>query len=120
MRLCWWAKVNELCGSSWSQDTTSFLLLTTRKSSELPAVPASRKCRNFTVAFSKLECVKDDCVRDLDGAAASSSGLPLKGSPTARSMSLPLCHEGSLCASKRARVMCSKGTSSACSMSVCE
>ena len=34
--------------------------------------------------------------------------------------SLPLRQEGSLCANKRARVMCSKGTFSACQMSVCE
>ena len=76
----------------------------------------------YKVANSKLDCVKYDCVKDLDGGDA----LPLKGSPSARSMScpsvrsLPLCQEGSLCANKRAKVVCSKDTSSACSMSVCE
>ena len=123
MRLCWWAMVKELCGSSWSQDTTNFLRLTTRKTSELPAEPTSRKLPK--AAFSKLDCVKYDCVKDRDGGAASRSGLLLKGSPSARSMScpsvrsLPLC-QGSLCANERARVMCSKGTSSAWSMSMCE
>ena len=28
----------------------------------------------YKVAFSKLDCVKDDCVKDLGGAAVSSSG----------------------------------------------
>ena len=70
MRLFWWAKVKELCGSSWSQDTTSFWLLTTRKSAELPAEPTSRKIAEiYKVAFSKLDCVEDDCVKDLDGGA---------------------------------------------------
>ena len=67
----------------------------------------------YTVALSKLDCAKDDCVKD--GGAASSGGLPLEGSSSARSMSCSFVRSN-----KRARVMCSKGTSSACSMSVCE
>ena len=80
----------------------------------------------YKVAFNKLDCVKDDCVKDLDGGAASRCGLRLKGSDSACFMSCPtvrshpFCQEGSLCANKSARVICSKGTSSACSMSVCE
>ena len=29
----------------------------------------------YKVAFSKLDCVKDDCMKDLDGGAASRGGL---------------------------------------------
>ena len=86
MRLYWWAKVKELCGSSWRQDTTSFLRLTTRKSSALPVEPTSRKIAEiYKVAFSKLDCVKDDCVKD--GGAASRGDPPLEGSSSARSTS---------------------------------
>ena len=85
MRLCWWAKVKELCGSSWSQDTTSFLRLTTRKArgahiKEIAGI--------YRVAFSILDCVKDDCVKDLVGGAASNGGLAPEGSSSACSMSV--------------------------------
>ena len=52
MRLCWWTKVKKWCGSSWSQDTSSFLRLTTRKSSELPVEPTSRKLPKFEETVS--------------------------------------------------------------------
>ena len=113
MRLCWWVKVKELCVSR------HYELLASDNPEEFRAA-LSKECEIFKVAFSKFDCVKDDCMKDLDG------GLLMKGSPSTRSMScpsvrsLPLCQEGSLCANKRAMVMCSKGTSSACSLSVCE
>ena len=69
----------------------------------------------YKVAFSKLDCVKDDCVKDIDGGAAPRGGLPLEDSPSVCSLSCPCVRS-----SKRARLTCSKGTSSACSMSVCE
>ena len=62
----------------------------------------------YKVAFSKLDCVKDDCVKDLDGDAASRGGRSLEGSPSARSLSCSYVRSN-----KRVRVMCSKGTSSA-------
>ena len=43
----------------------------------------------YKVAFSKLDCVKDECVQDLDGGDASRGGLPLEDSQSARSMSCP-------------------------------
>ena len=43
----------------------------------------------YKVASSTLDSVKDDCVKDLDGGAASRSGLPLGDSPSARSLSCP-------------------------------
>ena len=79
--------------------------------------PTSKKTAEiYKVAFSKLYCVKDDCVKDLDGGPASRGGLPLEDSPTARSLSCACVRSN-----KRARVMCSMGTSSACFfLSVCE
>ena len=47
--------------------------------------------------------------------AASRGGLPLEDFPSARSLSCSYVRSN-----KRARVMCSKGTSSAFSLSVCE
>ena len=64
----------------------------------------------YKVAFSKL-----DCVEDLDGGAASRGGLPLGESSSARSLSCSCVRPN-----KKARVMCSWGTSSACSLSVGE
>ena len=65
----------------------------------------------YKVAFSKLDCVKDDCMKDLDGGAASRGGWSLEDLSGARSLSCSYVRSN-----KRARVMCSKGTSSACSM----
>ena len=70
----------------------------------------------YKIAFSKLDSAKDDCVKDLDGGAAFSGGLPLEDcSPSVRSLSCSYVRSN-----KRARVMCSKDTSSDCSLSVCE
>ena len=69
----------------------------------------------YKVAFSKLDCVKDDCMKDLDGGAASRGGWSLEDIYSARSLSCSYVRSN-----KRARVMCSRGTSSACSLSVCE
>ena len=35
----------------------------------------------YKVAFSKLDCVKDDCMKDLDGGAASRDGRSLEDFP---------------------------------------
>ena len=64
----------------------------------------------FKVAFSKLDCVKDDCMKDLDGAA-SGGGRSLEDFPSAGSLSCSYVRSN-----KRAKAMCSKGTSSACSL----
>ena len=41
----------------------------------------------FNVAFGKLDSVKDDCMKDLDGGAASRSGRSLAVCSSARSLS---------------------------------
>ena len=69
----------------------------------------------YKIPSNKSDCWKDDCVKDLDGGAASRGGLPLEDSQSARSLSCPCVRSN-----KRARVICFKGASSACSMSVCE
>ena len=105
-----------MCGSNWSQDTTSFLA--SDNSAEFKAARRAHIkeiAEIFKVAFSKLDCVKDDCMKDLDGGAASRGGRSLEDFSSARSLSCSYVRSN-----KRARVMCSKGTSSACSLSVCE
>ena len=69
----------------------------------------------YKVAFSKLDSVKDDCMKDLDGGAASRCGQSLEDFPSARSRSCSYVRSN-----ERARVMCSRGTSSARLLSVCE
>ena len=61
----------------------------------------------FKVAFSKLDSVEDDCVKDLDGGAPSRGGWSLEYFPSARSLSCSYVRSN-----KTARVMCSKGTPS--------
>ena len=52
-------------------------------------------------------------MKDLDGCAASWGGVPLEDSTSRRSLSCPCVRSN-----KRTRVVCSEGTSSACSLSV--
>ena len=59
--------------------------------------------------------MKDDCMKDLDGGAASRGGRSLDDFSSARSLSCSYVRSN-----KRARVLCSSGISSAPSFSVCE
>ena len=65
----------------------------------------------FKVAFSKLDCVKDDCMKDLDGAACW-GGRSLEDFSSARSLSCSY-----VWSNKRSTGMFSKGISSTCSLS---